>query len=131
MSFMFLVSSRFGFGLMDAGLMTWYASGWKNVPPMSICESVISHPKRVIHARSNQMFGLSLMECKADVEPKHEVNYIEQVQVFITLSTDRRGEIEIYLYSPSNTRTQLLPVSHMNISFMIFIAFYSIVDYDV
>ena len=106
----FLVSSRFGFGLMDAGLMTWYASGWKNIPPMATCESARSNPKRVIGPRSNQMFPLDLLECKSNGEPKHEVNYIEQVQAFVTLSTDRRGEVEIYLYSPSNTRTQILPV---------------------
>ncbi len=108
--FCFLVSSRFGFGLMDAGLMTWYASGWKNVPSMSTCESVTSNPKRVIISHSKQTFTLKLMECKDDIDPTHEVNYIEQVQVFVTLLTDRRGEIEIYLYSPSNTKTQLLPV---------------------
>lgn len=95
---------------MDAGLMTWYASGWKNVPSMSTCESKINNPKRTITARSSQIFALKLMECKDDQDPKHEVNYIEQVQAFVTLLTDRRGEIEIYLYSPSNTRTQLLPV---------------------
>lgn len=109
-SLLLLVSSRFGFGLMDAGLMTWYASGWKNVPSMSTCESVKSNPKRIISAHSNQMFTLKLLECRDDIDPSHEVNYIEQVQAFVTLSTDRRGEIEIYLYSPANTRTQLLPV---------------------
>jgi hypothetical protein len=109
-SIFFLVSSRFGFGLMDAGLMTWHSSGWKNVPPMATCESVKSNPKRTISAQSSQMFTLKLLECKDDVDPSHEVNYIEQVQAFVTLATDRRGEIEIYLYSPANTRTQLLPV---------------------
>jgi hypothetical protein len=103
---------------MDAGLMTWYASGWKNVPSMSSCESVTSNPKRIIASRSNQMFSLNLMECKDDIDPTHEVNYIEQVQAFVTLLTDRRGEIEIYLYSPSNTKTQLLPV---RISYLVFI----------
>ncbi len=98
--------------------MTWYASGWKNVPSMSSCESVTSNPKRIIASRSNQMFSLNLMECKDDIDPTHEVNYIEQVQAFVTLLTDRRGEIEIYLYSPSNTKTQLLPV---RISYLVFI----------
>lgn len=109
-SFFFLVSSRFGFGLMDAGLMTWHASGWKNVPPMSTCESITSNPKRVITAHSSQTFTLKLVECRDNGEPSREVNYIEQVQAYVTLSTDRRGEIEIYLHSPSNTRSQLLPV---------------------
>lgn len=90
--------------------MTWYASGWKNVPPMSTCESTTSSPKRTIIARSDQMFSLNLVGCRNSFDSRHEVNYIEQVQVFVTLLTERRGEIEIYLYSPSNTRTQLLPV---------------------
>lgn len=90
--------------------MTWYASGWKNVPSMSTCESVTSNPKRIISPHSTQTFTLKLSECKDDYDPSHEVNYIEQVQAFVTLSTDRRGEIEIYLHSPSNTRSQLLPV---------------------
>lgn len=95
---------------MDAGLMTWHASGWKNVPSMATCESVTSNPKRIITGHSTQTFTLKLAECKDNGEPSREVNYIEQVQAFVTLSTDRRGEIEIYLHSPSNTRSQLLPV---------------------
>ncbi|CAF1328959.1 unnamed protein product [Adineta steineri] len=110
------VSNRFGFGLMDAGLMTWYASGWKNVPSMSTCESVTDNPKRVIPSRSNEIFSLNLMECKDDIDPTHEVNYIEQVQIFVTLLTDRRGEIELFLYSPSNTRTQILPKRERDMS---------------
>jgi len=105
----FNVSSRFGFGLMDAGLMTWHAIGWRNVPSMSTCESVTTNPRRTIPPRSHEIFDLNLNECKNNVDPAREVNYIEQVQVFVTLATERRGEIEIYLYSPSNTRTQLLP----------------------
>ncbi|CAF0849788.1 unnamed protein product [Adineta ricciae] len=105
----FNVSNRFGFGLMDAGLMTWYATGWKNVPPMSTCGSATSDPQRTISARSNEIFHLNVLECKDESDPRHEVNYIEQVQIYVTLNTERRGEIEIYLYSPSNTRTQILP----------------------
>ncbi len=90
--------------------MTWYASGWKNVPSMSTCESVTSNPKRIITSHSSQTFTLKLNECKDDIDPSREVNYIEQIQAFVTLATDKRGEIEIYLYSPSNTRTQLLQV---------------------
>jgi hypothetical protein len=35
----FLVSSRYGFGLMDAGRMTELAKNWKNVPKMVTCSS--------------------------------------------------------------------------------------------
>ncbi|CAF0847835.1 unnamed protein product [Rotaria sp. Silwood1] len=103
------VSSRYGFGLMDAGLMTWYASGWKNVPPMSTCESMTYNPKKTIKSKSNETFSVDLKECKNSGNIKSQVNYIEQVQVFVNLSTTNRGEIEIYLYSPSNTKTTILP----------------------
>ena len=44
----------------------------------------------------------------------NEVNYIEQVQVVVTLKTEMRGNLEIYLTSPMGTRTLILPVSFMN-----------------
>lgn len=36
------------------------------------------------------------------------VRYLEHVQARITLTADRRGEIEIYLTSPRNTKSTLL-----------------------
>jgi subtilisin-like proprotein convertase family protein len=95
---------------MDAGLMTWYAKSWKNVPTMSTCESMTNSPNKTIVSHSNEMFTVDLTECKDSIDRKRQVNYIEQVQVFVTLKTSNRGEIEIYLFSPSNTKTQLLPV---------------------
>ncbi|CAF0981869.1 unnamed protein product [Adineta ricciae] len=105
----FNVSSKYGFGLMDAGLMTWYASIWRNVPPMSTCETVINQPERNIPSGSSEVFRVNLTECQETVDIKRTVNYIEQVQIFITLTTGDRGSTEIYLYSPSKTETQLLP----------------------
>jgi hypothetical protein len=95
---------------MDAGLMTWYASGWKNVPAMSTCQSETSESKAPITARFDDMFPLNVTECEDSDEPNSEVNYIEQVQVFVTLTTEKRGDMEIYLYSPSATKTKILPV---------------------
>jgi subtilisin-like proprotein convertase family protein len=95
---------------MDAGLMTWYANGWKNVPIMSTCESAPINPKKTIVSHTNEIFLVDLKGCMNNNDIKRDVNYIEQVQVFVTLTTTKRGEIEIYLYSPSNTKTQLLPV---------------------
>jgi subtilisin-like proprotein convertase family protein len=95
---------------MDAGLMTWHAVGWKNVPIMSTCESITNEPKKTIESHVNEMFSVNLTQCQNSINPQGEVNYIEQVKIFITLTTTNRGEIELYLYSPSNTKTQLLPV---------------------
>ena len=107
----FLVSSKYGFGLMDAGLMTWYASGWTNVPSMSTCQSSTLTPKKKIEAYRTEAFTIDLTECQNRSDGVNEVNYIEQVQVFVTLTTKRRGDMEIYVYSPSKTKTQILPVS--------------------
>ena len=95
---------------MDAGLMTWYASGWTNVPPMSTCQSATITPTRKIEPYKNEIFLIDVTECQNRSDGVNEVNYIEQVQVFITLTAQVRGEIEIYLDSPAKTKTQLLPV---------------------
>jgi subtilisin-like proprotein convertase family protein len=95
---------------MDAGLMTWYAKNWKNVPAMSTCESAMNDPKKTIGSNSNEFFTIDLIECGNNIDTKRQLSYTEQVQVFVTLSTTKRGENEIYLYSPSNTKTQILPV---------------------
>lgn len=107
----FLVSSRYGFGLMDAGLMTWYAKNWNNIPSMSTCEYFNDGVRKPIGSHSNESFIVELSECQNSNDPQRQVNYTEQVQVIVNLTTTNRGEIEIFLYSPSNTRTQILPVS--------------------
>ncbi len=38
----------------------------------------------------------------------NEVVYLEHVQVSLTLSSNRRGEVEVYLTSPMGTRSMLL-----------------------
>lgn len=40
--------------------------------------------------------------------PNHDVNYLEHVVVRITITHPRRGDLAIYLTSPSGTRSQLL-----------------------
>ena len=77
---------------------------------MSTCQSENSESQTPIAARSNETFPLNVTECENSDEPNSVVNYIEQVQVFVTLTTDKRGDMEIYLYSPSATKTKILPV---------------------
>lgn len=90
--------------------MTWYASGWKNVPPMSTCESALATPNKSIEGQSSESFTLTMTECGESSTLNRSVNFIEQVQVFISMTTTSRGNMEIFLHSPSNTITQLLPV---------------------
>ena len=46
----------------------------------------------------------------------NEVNYIEQVEISVSIRTPIRGKIELYLTSPMGTRSQILNVT---IKFMI------------
>lgn len=41
----------------------------------------------------------------------NEVNFIEQVEVIVTVRAQVRGLLEIYLTSPMGTRSLILPVS--------------------
>ena len=111
---MISVSSKYGFGLMDAGLMTWYAAGWKNVPPMATCRSPKMTPQLKIKPNWDETIVLDLSQCQIPDGSNDEVNFIEQVQLIVTLATERRGDMEIYLESPSKTTTKILPVSNKN-----------------
>lgn len=61
----------------------------------------LSSFRRPIPPRRNVTFQLNVDHCKG-------VNYLEHVQARISLTTQRRGDIVIYLISPSGTRTCLL-----------------------
>ena len=41
-------------------------------------------------------------------KPNEEVRYVEHVQAIVSLTSSRRGDIEIYLTSPGGTRSTLL-----------------------
>lgn len=56
---------------------------------------------RAIPPRRNVTFTLNVDHCKG-------VNFLEHVQARISLTTQRRGDIMIFLTSPSGTRTCLL-----------------------
>lgn len=48
----------------------------------------------------------------------HHVIYLEHVVVRITITHPRRGDLAIYLTSPSGTRSQLLANRYLTFSFM-------------
>lgn len=56
---------------------------------------------RVIGHESHIVLQLNVEHCRG-------VNYLEHVQAKLTLNTQRRGVIQIYLTSPSGTRVTLL-----------------------
>lgn len=95
----------FGYGVMDAGAMVALAKVWKTVPPRYHCEAgLVSSP---IMFRTNKSITLHI-DTSACVGKETEVNYIEHVQAVVTLNSTRRGEVTLFLISPSGTRSMIL-----------------------
>ncbi|XP_017141107.1 furin-like protease 1 isoform X1 [Drosophila miranda] len=102
------VSHSFGYGLMDAAEMVRVARAWKTVPEQQRCEINAPHVDKVIPPRTHITLQLTVKHCSS-------VNYLEHVQAKITLTSQRRGDIQLYLRSPANTSVTLLtPRVHDN-----------------
>ncbi|XP_034484346.1 furin-like protease 1 isoform X3 [Drosophila innubila] len=95
------VSHSFGYGLMDAAEMVQVARNWKAVPEQQRCEINAPHVDKVIPPRTHITLQLTVNHCLS-------VNYLEHVQAKITLTSQRRGDIQLYLKSPANTKVTLL-----------------------
>ncbi|XP_037799515.1 furin-like protease 1 isoform X2 [Penaeus monodon] len=95
------VSHRFGYGLMDAYAMVQLARNWTSVPTQRKCEVAASHIDKLIPQKSFVTLELDVTDCPG-------VNYLEHVQAKVSLTADRRGDIEIYLSSPSGVKSTLL-----------------------
>ncbi|KAH8383890.1 hypothetical protein KR009_011094 [Drosophila setifemur] len=95
------VSHSFGYGLMDAAEMVRVARSWKTVPEQQRCEINAPHVDKVIPPRTHITLQLTVNHCRS-------VNFLEHVQAKITLTSQRRGDIQLYLRSPANTSVTLL-----------------------
>ncbi|VDK79502.1 unnamed protein product [Litomosoides sigmodontis] len=100
------VSHSFGFGLMDAGGMVRLASNWTTVPEQRKC--VVFYPARYKAVPHGNRLQLQLYTDGCASYPHNKVGYLEHVQAIITLTAPKRGDIQIYLTSPSGTRSTLL-----------------------
>ncbi|CAG9537960.1 unnamed protein product [Cercopithifilaria johnstoni] len=100
------VSHSFGFGLMDAGGMVRLASNWTTVPEQRKC--IVFYPARYKTVPHGNRLQLQLYTDGCASYPHNKVGYLEHVQAIITLTAPKRGDIQIYLTSPSGTRSTLL-----------------------
>ncbi|XKL62602.1 hypothetical protein PGB90_002435 [Kerria lacca] len=105
-------SSDIGFGVIDVYDLVKTAKTFTLVPPMSSCVAeVIKSGSAVSFSR-----GLGLkIEATITACAGHpaEINYIEHVQVFTTISYTKRGDIQIKLQSALGSSVRLLePRSH-------------------
>ncbi|XP_036749343.2 proprotein convertase subtilisin/kexin type 5 isoform X5 [Manis pentadactyla] len=102
----FKVSHLYGFGLMDAEAMVMEAEKWTTVPQQHVC--VESTDRQIKTIRPNSAVRSIYKASGCSDNPNHDVNYLEHVVVRITITHPRRGDLAIYLTSPSGTRSQLL-----------------------
>ncbi|XP_063876534.1 furin-like protease 1, isoforms 1/1-X/2 [Scylla paramamosain] len=95
------VSHRFGYGLLDSYAMVKLARNWTSVPAQRSCDVEAPHLDKLIPQKSYVSLELDVTDCPG-------VNFLEHVQAKVSLSADRRGDIEIYLASPAGTKSTLL-----------------------
>lgn len=97
------VSHKFGYGLMDAEAMVKTALRWKTTPPQVVCRTSVDNKERLI--QEDLFVSMSTSACAGT---DNAVNYLEHVQVRISLKFQPRGNLRITLISPSNTASHLL-----------------------
>ncbi|KFQ97009.1 Proprotein convertase subtilisin/kexin type 5, partial [Nipponia nippon] len=100
------VSHLYGFGLMDAEAMVIEAEKWTTVPPQHVC--VENTDRQIKTIRPDSVVRSIYKATGCSDNPNHHVIYLEHVVVRITITHPRRGDLSIYLTSPSGTRSQLL-----------------------
>ncbi|XP_073526785.1 proprotein convertase subtilisin/kexin type 5 isoform X1 [Phyllobates terribilis] len=100
------VSHLYGFGLMDAEAMVIEAEKWTTVPAQHICVENTDRQIKTIRPDNVVRSVYKATGCADNVN--HHVIYLEHVVVRITITHPRRGDLAIYLTSPSGTRSQLL-----------------------
>ncbi|KAF5912714.1 hypothetical protein HPG69_007704 [Diceros bicornis minor] len=91
---------------MDAEAMVMEAEKWTTVPQQHVC--VESTDRQIKTIRPNSAVRSIYKASGCSDNPNHHVNYLEHVVVRITITHPRRGDLAIYLTSPSGTRSQLL-----------------------
>ncbi|XP_019466568.1 proprotein convertase subtilisin/kexin type 5-like [Meleagris gallopavo] len=91
---------------MDAEAMVIEAEKWTTVPPQHVC--VENTDRQIKTIRPDSVVRSIYKATGCSDNPNHHVIYLEHVVVRITITHPRRGDLAIYLTSPSGTRSQLL-----------------------
>uniref|UniRef100_A0A2K5CVX6 Proprotein convertase subtilisin/kexin type 4 n=1 Tax=Aotus nancymaae TaxID=37293 RepID=A0A2K5CVX6_AOTNA len=99
------VSHHYGYGLLDAGLLVDTARTWLPTPPQRKCTVWVQNSPTPI---------LPVMYIRKNVSAcagRHNaIRSLEHVQVQLTLSYSRRGDLELSLTSPMGTRSTLVAI---------------------
>ncbi|KAK7602716.1 hypothetical protein V9T40_006690 [Parthenolecanium corni] len=104
----FYFSLDFGFGLVDAFQAVTHAMTMRPISPMNSCILSLKMTKGAVFTRKLALrIKVSTNGCK---NLPSEVNFMEHVQLFVSVQHQMRGAIQILLISPSGTKTLLMDV---------------------
>ncbi|XP_028015292.2 proprotein convertase subtilisin/kexin type 4 isoform X1 [Eptesicus fuscus] len=105
------VSHHYGYGLLDAGLLVDLARTWLPTQPQKKCAIRVLHNPTPILALMHMRKKVSACAGRANY-----IRSLEHVQVKLSLSYSRRGDLEISLTSPMGTRSTLVAIRPFDIS---------------
>nr|XP_042123091.1 proprotein convertase subtilisin/kexin type 4 [Peromyscus maniculatus bairdii] len=106
------VSHHYGYGLLDAGLLVDLARVWLPTQPQKKCVIRVVHTPTSILPR--MLVSKNVSACSYG---SHRlIRSLEHVQVQLSLSYSRRGDLEISLTSPMGTRSTLVAIRPLDIS---------------
>ncbi|EDO40864.1 predicted protein, partial [Nematostella vectensis] len=102
----FLVSNKFGFGLLNAHKLTTNALKWKRVPDQKRCEIEGPIPPVPLIKRNKEVvLRVRTNGCEGS---ENAIKRLEHVQAIITLAHRKRGVLSIDIRSPRKTASRLL-----------------------
>ncbi|KAL5017915.1 hypothetical protein ScPMuIL_003637 [Solemya velum] len=106
----FWVNSAFGFGLLNAVKLVELANPetWKTVPQKTICyvdSGNISNLPSKLASGQEVVVEMQTTGCKGG---EAEINYLEHVEVSLSVKYSKRGDLACYLTSAMGTETMLL-----------------------
>ncbi|TMS10954.1 Proprotein convertase subtilisin/kexin type 4, partial [Larimichthys crocea] len=100
------VHHRYGFGVLDAGLMVQQAAHFTTVAPQRKCtQEVTLHPIRILSPGGMVSVNVQSEACQGRTD---EINTLEHVQVRVSINAVCRGDLSISLESPAGTVSLLL-----------------------
>jgi len=86
---------------MDASCMVRLAQKWQTVPEQNTCARSAPKASLIIAGKTRNKAAVEVKECE-------KVKYLEHVQVHVSLSASKRGDVQITLISPGGTRSVLI-----------------------
>lgn len=105
----FRVSSKFGFGALNAGDLVTLASSenWKTAKPQHRCQTNVANVMMDLKPQGTINSVITASGCTSDREKC--ITKLEHVQVVINLEKQaQRGQLEINLISPAGTKSDIL-----------------------